>query len=106
MYNYVHFCVIFRKKLDSTRVCKYFRSESKSAVMDVIVFLCVSLGSSTIQLDEILGSRRACACSNAGYSKWRTCLRTILQKSIILLWVFLLSKGLNGKDIHKETFRV
>jgi hypothetical protein len=31
--------------------------------MDVIGFLCVSLGSSTIQLHDSLGSRRACACA-------------------------------------------
>jgi hypothetical protein len=34
--------------------------------MDVIGFLCVSLGSSTIQIHDSLGSRRACACSEAG----------------------------------------
>jgi hypothetical protein len=33
--------------------------------MEVIGFLYVSLGSSTIQLHESLGSRRACACSEA-----------------------------------------
>jgi hypothetical protein len=36
--------------------------------MDVIVFLYVSLGSSTFQLHESLGSRRACACSEVGFS--------------------------------------
>jgi hypothetical protein len=36
--------------------------------MDVIGFLCVSLGSSsTVQLHDSLGSRRACACSEAGF---------------------------------------
>jgi hypothetical protein len=34
--------------------------------MDVIGSLCVSLGSSTAQLHDILGSRRA--CSEAGFS--------------------------------------
>jgi hypothetical protein len=29
--------------------------------MDIIGFLCVSLGSSTVQLHDSLGSRRACA---------------------------------------------
>jgi hypothetical protein len=36
--------------------------------MDVIDFLCVSLGSSTVQLHCSLGSWRACACSEAGFS--------------------------------------
>jgi hypothetical protein len=37
--------------------------------MELIVgFLCVSLGSSTIQLHDSLGSRRACTCSEAGFS--------------------------------------
>jgi hypothetical protein len=32
-------------------------------VVDVIGFLCVSLGSSTVQLHDSLCSRRVCACS-------------------------------------------
>jgi 23S rRNA maturation mini-RNase III len=36
--------------------------------MDLIGFLCVSLNSSTAQLHDSLGSRRACACSEAGFS--------------------------------------
>jgi hypothetical protein len=36
--------------------------------MDVIGFLCVSLGSHTAQIHDNLGSRRACAPSEAGYS--------------------------------------
>jgi hypothetical protein len=47
--------------------------EGKSAngsktVIDVIDFLCVSLGSSTVHLHDCLGIRRACACSEAGFS--------------------------------------
>jgi hypothetical protein len=45
---------------------------SRIAVMDVISFLCVSLGSSTVQLHDSLGSRRACACSAAGFSSQRS----------------------------------
>jgi hypothetical protein len=41
---------------------------SKTAVMDVIGFLWVPLGSSTVQLRDSLGIRRACACSEAGFS--------------------------------------
>jgi hypothetical protein len=36
--------------------------------VDVIGFLCVSLGSSTGQLHVSLGSRRTCAGSEAGFS--------------------------------------
>jgi hypothetical protein len=36
--------------------------------MDVIGFLCVSLGSSTVQLHDSLGIRRTWACSKAGFS--------------------------------------
>jgi hypothetical protein len=36
--------------------------------MDVIGFLCVSQGSSTVQLHDGLGSRRAYACSEADFS--------------------------------------
>jgi hypothetical protein len=72
--------------------------------MDVICFLYISLGSSTVQLYDSLGRRCACACSGAGFSgsKWRPCLRSILPKSSVLLCVFLWTKGLNAKDIHKE----
>jgi hypothetical protein len=45
------------------RVNKQITNGSKTAVMDVISFLCVSLGSSTVQLHDSLDSRRACACS-------------------------------------------
>jgi hypothetical protein len=51
------------------RVSKQNKNRSKTAVMDVIAFLCVSPGSSTIQLRDSLGSRRACACSEAGFSR-------------------------------------
>jgi hypothetical protein len=48
------------------RVSKYATNGSKTAVMDVIVFLCVSLGSSAVQLHDSIGSRRACTCPEAG----------------------------------------
>jgi hypothetical protein len=50
------------------RVSKQVTNGSKTAVMDVIGFLCASLGSSTVQLHDSLGSRRALACSEAGFS--------------------------------------
>jgi hypothetical protein len=49
-------------------VSKYVTNGSITAVMDVIDFLCVSLRSSTIQLHELLGRRRSCVCSEAGFS--------------------------------------
>jgi hypothetical protein len=49
-------------------VSKQITNGIKTAVMDVIGFLCVSLGSSTVQLHDILGSRRACSCSETGFS--------------------------------------
>jgi hypothetical protein len=42
--------------------------EVKPVVMDAIGFLCVSLGNSTVQLDDIPGSRRESAYSEAGFS--------------------------------------
>jgi hypothetical protein len=43
-------------------------NESKTAVMEVIGFLYVPLGSSTVQVQNSLGSRRAWACSETGFS--------------------------------------
>jgi hypothetical protein len=44
------------------------RSQRETAVMDLIGFLCISLGSSSVQLHDSLGSRCACSCSEAGFS--------------------------------------
>jgi hypothetical protein len=41
---------------------------SKIAVMYIIVSLCVSLGSSTVQFHDSLGSGHAVACSEACFS--------------------------------------
>jgi hypothetical protein len=73
--------------------------EVKQLKWTLIDFLCESLGSSTVQFHDSLGSRRACACSEAGFSSqnWRPCLWSILLKNSVLLW----TKGLNAKDIHK-----
>jgi hypothetical protein len=49
------------------RVSKQVTNGSKTAVMDVISFLYVSLGSSTVQLCDSLGSKRTCSCSEAGF---------------------------------------
>jgi hypothetical protein len=75
--------------------------------MDIIGFLCVSLGSSTDQLHDSLGSRHACACSEAAVSSQNgdhaSVYTTENQHSVVH---FLWAKGLNAKDIHKEMFPV
>jgi hypothetical protein len=75
--------------------------------MDLIGFLCISLGSSTVQLHESLGSRRACACSDVGVSSQNGDVleecSTKEQRSVL---VFLWAKGLSAKNIHKEMFPV
>jgi hypothetical protein len=58
--------------------------------MDVIGFLCVSLGSSTVQLHDSLGSRRAWTCSDSGFSSqngdrtWGVVYITQDQRSVVL----------------------
>jgi hypothetical protein len=66
------------------RISKWVTNWSKTAVMDVVVYLYVSLGSSTVQLHDNLGSRRVCICSEAGFSSqngdraWRVyCRRAV-----------------------------
>jgi hypothetical protein len=67
------------------RVSKYVTNGSKTAVMDVIGFLCVSLGSSTVQLHDSLGS--TCTCSEAGFSsqndKHASSCTTEEQRSVV-----------------------
>jgi hypothetical protein len=73
--------------------------------MDVIGFLCVSLGSSTVQLHDSLGRRRACVCSEAGFGSENgdsACTIEEQRSAVHFLW----AKGLNAKDIHKEIFPV
>jgi hypothetical protein len=41
------------------RISKQDTNGSKTAVMDAIGFLCLSLGSSTVELHDSLGTRRA-----------------------------------------------
>jgi hypothetical protein len=40
----------------------------KTAIMDVVCFLCISLGSSTVQPHDSLGSRSACSSSEANFN--------------------------------------
>jgi hypothetical protein len=50
------------------RVSKQVTNGNKTAILDVIFFVCVSLGKRTVQLHDSLGRRRACAWSEAGFS--------------------------------------
>jgi hypothetical protein len=91
-----------------SKVCKYVTYGSKTAVMDVIGFLCVSLGSNTVQLHDSLGSRRGCACSMGSFSSengdraWGVYYR----RAAFWFAVFLWAKGLNVMNIYKEMFHV
>jgi hypothetical protein len=91
------------------KISKYVTNGSKTAVMDVIVFLCVSLGSSTVQLRDSLGSRRACACWEVTFGNqnddraWGVYYRRV---AFCCAFFFLWAKGLNAKDIHKEIYPV
>jgi hypothetical protein len=67
----------------------------------------LSLGSSTAQLHDSLGSRRACACSEAGFCNQNgdhAC--GVYYRRATFCCAFLWAKGLNAKDIHKEMFPV
>jgi hypothetical protein len=61
----MHFFFFILQRIFITREIQYVTNGSKTAVMVVIGFLCVSLGSSTVQLHDSLASRRACAWSEA-----------------------------------------
>jgi hypothetical protein len=71
--------------------------------MDVIGFLCISLGSSRVQLRDSLGSSRTCSCSEAAFSSHNGDCANEEQRSIVR---FLWAKGLNAKAIHKEMFHI
>jgi hypothetical protein len=75
--------------------------------MDVIGFLFVSLGSSTVQLHDSLGSiAHAHIQRLASIVKKMTVLEecnTEKQRSVVR---YFWAKGLNAKDIHKEMIHV
>jgi hypothetical protein len=73
--------------------------------MDVIV-VCVSVGSSTVQLHDSLDSRRGCACSQTGYSSQngdRVC-GVYYRRAAFSCAFHLWKKYLNANNIYKETF--
>jgi hypothetical protein len=74
--------------------------------MDVIGFLCGSLGNSTDQLHDSLGSRRACACSEAGFSSQNGDRASVYYRKAEFCCAFLWAKGLNAKYSNKEMFPV
>jgi hypothetical protein len=75
--------------------------------MDVIGFLYVTLGSSTVQLHDSVGSRRACACSEAGISSQNgNRILEVYYRRAAFCYAFLCAKVLNAKDIHKGMFSV
>jgi hypothetical protein len=78
---------------------------SKTALMNVIGFLCVSLGSSIVQLHDSLGSRCACTCSEAGFSSQNgDCTWGFYCWRAVFCYGFLCAKGLSAKDIRKKCF--
>jgi hypothetical protein len=89
------------------RVSKLVTNGSKTIVMDVIGFLYVLLGSSTVQLHDSLRSRHVCTCSGAGFCSqngdraWGVYYRTAA-----FCYAFLGAERPNAKDIHKEMFPV
>jgi hypothetical protein len=67
----------------------------------------LSLGGSTVQLHDNLGSRRACACSEAGFRSQNgdhVEERNIEEQRSVVR--FLWAKRLSEKDIHKEMLPV
>jgi hypothetical protein len=66
--NGYHLLYFYKVVIYERETVNRSKMEVKTAVMDVTGFLCVSLGSSTIQLHDSLGSRRACECSEVGFS--------------------------------------
>jgi hypothetical protein len=64
-------------------------------------FLYVSLGSSTVQLHDSLGSRGACAVSVVKMATLLEECSTEEQRSVVC---FLWTNGLSAKNIHKEIF--
>jgi hypothetical protein len=71
--------------------------------MDVTRFLCVTLGSSSVQLHDSACSRRTCSCSEAGFSSQNgDCALGMQNRTANFCCASLWAKGLNAKDIHKK----
>jgi hypothetical protein len=73
--------------------------------MYVIEFLCVSLGTNTFQLHDGLGSRRACALSEAGVIvKMATVLEEFISEKQLLFCVFCGQKDSMQRIFIKKCF--
>jgi hypothetical protein len=74
----------------------------------LIGFLYVSLGSSTVQIHDSLGSRIAHGHVQKLVSvvKMATVLKGVLPKSNVMFCISLWTKELNAKEIHEEMFHV
>jgi hypothetical protein len=71
--------------------------------MDVIIFLCVWLGSSTVQFHDSLGSRRT--CSEGGFSSQNgDCAWEVYYQRTAFCCAFFVAKAFNANDIHTKCF--
>jgi hypothetical protein len=92
------------------RVSKQVTNRSKTVAMDVMGFLCVSLGSSRVQLHDSLGTSCTYACAEVGFSGQNrdhareVCYQRAVRCCAFFFWGWV--KGLNAKCIHKEKFPV
>jgi hypothetical protein len=85
------------------RIRKYVTNGSKAAVMDVIGLLWVSLGTSTVQLHDNLGSKRAYTCSEAGFSSQNgDSAWGLYYGKRAFCCAFLWAKGLNAMRFIKN----
>jgi hypothetical protein len=75
--------------------------------MSIIGFLCVSLGSSTVQLHDSLGrDAHSLVQKLVSVVKMATVLEVYTAEEQISIVYFLWAKGFNAKDIYKEIFPV
>jgi hypothetical protein len=76
--------------------------------MDVIGFLCVSLGNSTVRLhDSLTADAHAHVQKLVSVVEMATVLQEYTsEEQGSVVFFFLWEKGLKAKDIHKETFPV
>jgi hypothetical protein len=75
--------------------------------MHVMGFLYVTLGSSTVQLRDSLGNRRACECSEVRFNDQNgDRAREMYYRRPEFYCAFFVGKGLYAKDINKEMFTV
>jgi hypothetical protein len=72
--------------------------------MKVKGFLCVSVGSSTVQLHESLGSRHAGVRSETGFSSQNgdRAWGVYYRRAAFCCAFFFLAEGLSANDIHKQ----